>query len=184
MANNKKQRVAETGRGEVSSSGESSSRTSAVMRLVKTERKPVRHVISCNHYRSIREHETCEAGVDYAVFKGVGFDSLPCFCEPDQPPNKGCSLAEFPTAEQIAAHAEQIAAQEAEYARRWQDVALARAAIVRLLGGPWKRGQPSASGKIDCPVCGATRGISFSRAGYNGHIHASCTTIDCVAWRE
>lgn len=60
----------------------------------------------------------------------------------------------------------------------------ARAAIVDHLGGPWKRGAKSAGGVIDCPACGNTACLQFSRAGINGHIHAACRTEGCVSWME
>lgn len=60
----------------------------------------------------------------------------------------------------------------------------AREAIVEFCGGPWKRGDGGVAGVIDCPCCGAKDSLSFSRAGYNGHIHASCETEDCVSWME
>lgn len=41
----------------------------------------------------------------------------------------------------------------------------------------------SGSGEIDCPVCEAGK-LSYRRAAYNGHIHAKCSTKDCVAWME
>jgi hypothetical protein len=59
----------------------------------------------------------------------------------------------------------------------------ARKAIVEHLGGPWKRGMAGAAGNIPCPVCNAGR-LHFTRAGYNGHVHAHCTTGGCVAWME
>ena len=62
--------------------------------------------------------------------------------------------------------------------------AKARPAIVEHIGGPWKRGTPSARGAVDCPVCGVKGGLHFSRAGYNGHIHAKCSADGCVAWME
>jgi len=39
------------------------------------------------------------------------------------------------------------------------------------------------NGNIPCPICkiGIVR---FSRAAYNGHIEAQCTTNDCVQWVE
>lgn len=56
-------------------------------------------------------------------------------------------------------------------------------AIVDHLGGPWKRGTASASGEIKCPVC-EDGTLRFTRSGYNGCIHASCSTEDCVRWME
>ncbi len=59
----------------------------------------------------------------------------------------------------------------------------ARAAIVIEIGA-YKRGRSvGVAGRIKCPCC--TEGqLSFSRAGSNGHIHAACSTKDCVRWME
>lgn len=133
--------------------------------------------IFCNHYRAMSSHETCKAGVSYDSFKGVPFEMRPCFCRPGNDPNAGCSLMEMPTAEQLA--------EGEEYIRKlFEATGRARAAIVESLGGPWKRGMMGVRGKIDCPVCGGAQSLSFSRSGYNGHIHAACTTENCVSWME
>jgi hypothetical protein len=137
----------------------------------------MRATIWCNHYRAMSQHETCRADVSYDSFKGVPFDSRPCFCKNGQHPNAGCSLQEMPTAEQLAA-------EEAEMERQWQKIGEARKAIVDRCGGPWKRGAAGVTGVIDCPACGAKESLRFSRAGYNGHIHAACKTDDCVRWME
>jgi hypothetical protein len=86
---------------------------------------------------------------------------------------------------------EEIEAEIAESNKRFEDTMTARKAIVEHLGGPWKKGMPSAGGTIDCPVCKlkfpqltTSARLSFSRSGYNGHIHARCSTADCVAWME
>ena len=39
------------------------------------------------------------------------------------------------------------------------------------------------AGIMDCPVC-KTGKLKYSRSSYNGHIHAACTTVNCVAWME
>lgn len=54
----------------------------------------------------------------------------------------------------------------------------ARAAIVAHNGG--KRG---VVGEIDCPIC-KTGKLRYSVAKCNGHIHAGCTTENCVCWME
>lgn len=38
-------------------------------------------------------------------------------------------------------------------------------------------------GELPCPVCNAGT-LRYSRASYNGHVHASCSTTDCVRWME
>lgn len=41
----------------------------------------------------------------------------------------------------------------------------------------------SGAGEIDCPVCKAAK-LRYSRAGYNGHVHAACMNDKCVRWME
>ena len=41
----------------------------------------------------------------------------------------------------------------------------------------------SGAGSMDCPVC-KTGKLRYSRAGYNGHVHAGGTTEGCVRWME
>lgn len=126
----------------------------------------------CKHYRAMSSHETCKAGVEYATFQGQPFDARPCFHKCG-----GCELAIYRTEEEIAA-------EEAWFEERLEKTGKAREAIVTHLGGPWKRGAPGASGCIDCPACGGNQTLAFSRAGYNGHIHACCSTEGCVSWME
>ena len=130
----------------------------------------------CKHYRGMHIKDHCEAGVRFDTLPNHGtrgfMDSCPCFA-----PRGGCDKAEYPTAEETAAL-------EAELAKRFAGFGKARVAIVESLGGPWKRGTPGASGKIDCPVCSGEQTLQFSRAGYNGHIHAGCSTEGCVRWME
>lgn len=136
----------------------------------------MRETIFCKHFRSMSEHKTCAAGVEYESLKGIPFDSRPCFMRGGKVCG-GCDLQQFPTADQIAA--------EDEYFRkRMEGTMKARAAIVKSLGGPWKRGMSGSSGTINCPVCGSMDALQFSRSGYNGHIHAGCNTGGCVRWME
>jgi hypothetical protein len=41
----------------------------------------------------------------------------------------------------------------------------------------------SGAGEMPCPVCGNGK-LRYSRAGYNGHVHARCSNDGCVAWME
>lgn len=41
----------------------------------------------------------------------------------------------------------------------------------------------SGAGEMDCPVCKTGR-LRYSRAAYNGHVHAACSTDNCVRWME
>lgn len=130
----------------------------------------------CNHYQAMSEHAICKAGVLYQDFKGLSFDQRPCFERNGVAPT-GCPHAVFPTAEERASR-------DAEMAERFVRMGNARKAIVEHLGGPWKKGDASARGRIDCPNCGVAEGLGFTRAGYNGHIHAHCITEGCASWME
>lgn len=136
-----------------------------------------RRTIFCKHFRSMGANDTCNAGVEYATFRDLPHGRKPCFCRNGESPPGGCELAVFPTAEEIAA-------EDAEHAKIIIESMLARDAIVAHCGGPWKRGMPSASGAIDCPICSGIGTLRYSRAGVNGHIHAACATDNCVAWME
>jgi hypothetical protein len=136
----------------------------------------IRETEFCNHYRAMSDHKTCEAGVAYDTFQGLKFDERPCFMR-DGKICGGCDLQQFPTPEEIAAR-------EAELTKRYIRIGKARAAIVAHLGGPWKKGKPGSSGRIDCPNCESKASLRFSRSGYNGHIHAACTTEGCCSWME
>ena len=138
-----------------------------------------RATIFCKHYRAMSDHTTCEAGVQYAKFRGLRFDQKPCFWHQSagEAPPPGCHLALFPTEEEIAE-------EEEEMRVRLEGIANARQAIVEHLGGPWKKGIAGSRGSIDCPVCGVGAALHFTRAGSNGHIHAQCETQGCVAWME
>jgi len=133
----------------------------------------------CNHYRAMSKHDTCEAGVSYETMKGMPFDQRPCFFKGDPPTVRSsvCELALYPTTEELEER-------DAEIDKRFDDVATARGAIVTACGGPWKKGSPAKRGVIDCPVCGKSSALHYSRAGVNGHVHAQCTTAGCVAWME
>ena len=130
----------------------------------------------CRHFNGTM-NKTCEAGVSYdAVIRpnpsGQG-KLLPCF--KDSGNGEGCDKCQFKTEAEVDA--------EVEAARQsFVNAMLARKAIVDHLGGPWKKGMGGARGAIECPVCHGT--LLYSRAGYNGHIHAQCETPNCVSWME
>jgi hypothetical protein len=130
----------------------------------------------CNHYRGMHEKEACEAGVRFDSLPHYGtrefMTSCPCFG-----PCGGCAKAEYPTPEEIEAN-------KAAMAKRFEGMVKARASIVEHCGGPWKKGAPGKADTIDCPVCDGKKTLRFSRAGYNGHIHAACMTQGCVQWME
>lgn len=129
----------------------------------------------CDHYRGMHETNSCEVGVVFAELPGYGtrgfMDACPCF----GPDGEECSKAKYPSDEEMAAR-------EALARESMLNMTKAAAAIAADIGGDWKRGDPSVAGAIDCPVCGSSGALSYSRAGYNGHLHARCKTDGCVSW--
>ena len=126
----------------------------------------------------MHKKDSCGAGVRFDSLPGYGVkgfvESCPCF----GPESTGtCEKSEYPTAEERAA-------EDAEMVLHFTRTIVARAAIVDDCGGPWKRGEKTTIGLIACPVCNQPASLSYSRAGYNGHIHARCKTENCVHWME
>jgi hypothetical protein len=135
------------------------------------------NTVFCNHYRAISGNTTCEAGVDYKAFKGKPDRLWPCFSKRGCVHPTSCDKAQYPTEAELEA-------EDLENKKHWDGISKAREAIVKHLGGPWKRGVAGARGTIDCPVCLVVNALRFSRAGCNGHIHARCSTAGCVSWME
>lgn len=129
----------------------------------------------CRHFNGT-QNDTCKAGVKYEDVRDKDKRGLPCFRD-DLGGGKHCDKCEFKTEAEVDAEVE-------ESNKRFQSTMTARKAIVDHLGGPWKKGVGGASGAIDCPVCKIPKALKFSRAGYNGHIHAQCATKGCVCWME
>lgn len=134
----------------------------------------------CKHYNGLM-NDCCKAGVKYdtvaVVHEAPKGRSVPCIPKWNRDGEAKCDKFELRTPEEIAAY-------EQEMAKRFAHTGMARLAIVDHLGGPWKRGTPGAGGTIDCPCCGKKNSLSFSRAGFNGHIHARCASPGCVSWME
>lgn len=130
----------------------------------------------CRHFNGT-SRVTCKAGVTYEQVVKPNPDgngrSLPCL--KDQSEGCSCDKREFFTDAEIDAQIEEIEGS-------FRKTSLAREAIVKHLGGPWKKGVSGSGGEIECPVCKGK--LRFSRAGCNGHIHAQCLTKDCVSWME
>jgi hypothetical protein len=138
--------------------------------------------IFCKHYTGTMGNTHCKAGVAYdsvTVGKGTPQCTIPCCIQASRPERlpTHCDKLDMPTPEELEA-------EDREIEERMAKLGQARKAIVAHLGGPWRRGTPGASGVIDCPACGGKQTLRFSRAGYNGHIHARCSTTECVSWME
>ncbi len=136
----------------------------------------------CVHYTGIGNNPPiCDQGVVYAGFKtdeGTGFSgqfkNYPCFTENSSLDT--CQKRQFPTKEQLGGH-------DILIKKMILNMVTARDGIVKKIknDGMWKR---AAAGVIACPVCEEGT-LKYTYAGsYNGHIHASCTTDECVNWME
>ena len=80
-----------------------------------------------------------------------------CFCEPTE---------------------EELRADEADRMKFSHDCTTARGAIVTHIAENGK-----SNGSLICPIC-STGELRYSMAPGNNHIHARCSTADCVAWME
>ena len=162
---------------------------------------------------SLKRKTHCNAGVEYAsVEKKVDYTysrrgerpyeahtAHPCF-KHEHPLTDGCAKCRFPTPEEIKAHDE-------EATGLIKRITIAHKAIVADLERRHKAGDAkvqmnvtrhadfddgyddgprnyiSGGGVMDCPVC-KTGKLHYSRASCNGHVHARCSTADCVAWMQ
>jgi|JI10StandDraft_1071094.scaffolds.fasta_scaffold626375_3 hypothetical protein len=132
----------------------------------------------CKHYQAMAHNETCKVGIAYKDLPHAGTKEFHAACPCFGPEGTGeCPCKLYPTPGEMEAEDKRLA-------EKFVGMAKARNAIVDSLGGPWKRGTPGASGTIDCPVCLSEKKLQFSRSGYNGHIHAGCSTDGCVRWME
>jgi hypothetical protein len=134
----------------------------------------------CIHYRSPSQGLgradllTCEAGVEYAKFRGEKFDHRPCFLDKgkSRPGAAHCDQLRLPTAEEIATR------------EIWHKERMAKLTTVMVGIMPWREKNKgrSATEIIACPACKGALHLSIS--SYNGHVHGRCETPDCVSWME
>lgn len=138
-------------------------------RISAVERNEQRRACRCVHFTGIGNN-VCKAGVVYDSFERG--KSLPCILKMQHLGEQNvCAKYEKPTAESLAK-------EDRAWDKMYGDMMKARKAITDLAGK--RRG---VLGKLPCPVC-ASGNLSYSISGYNGHIHATCSTRDCVAWME
>jgi hypothetical protein len=121
----------------------------------------------CRHFNGI-QNDNCKAGVAYkSLPERVFKDPFVCFGDVG-----GCVKYE-------ATGIEEVKKQDEEVSKMFNQAMIARKAIVTHTNG--KRG---VHGKINCPICNGLETLCFSVDGSNGHIHAACSTKDCVRWME
>ena len=133
---------------------------------------------TCIHYRGTQT--LCAAGIDVrAHVGGAAFGwgcRIPCIkrqFHPGRPAEKvPCDKYQEPSAQELEEF-------KAEIALTTLNINRARAAIVAQtagMGAPWR-------GVMRCPVCTAGE-LIYSLCRTNGHIHAACSTPECVRWIE
>ena len=126
----------------------------------------------CKHRTPLsREVKECKVGVDFHQFEiPGGWDMMPCLGQSPE------AIARCP---KYCGHtAEELAEQERDMEERWARMGTIRKAIVAHIDATneW-------SGSIPCPACESGT-VRYSRAHYNKHIHASCSTPNCASWME
>ena len=121
----------------------------------------------CRHFTGI-QNDTCTAGVTYPSVRD----------ESVRPYRFPCLHADAATICPLKAPrtAEEIDAEDREFADSFARCAKARAAILKRT-----RGAAPATGEVACPSCAGA--LAFNVAS-NGHIHAACSTEGCTRWIE
>lgn len=126
-----------------------------------------RSTARCIHFNGVM-NPTCKAGLAYP--KG---QALPCIA----PFSPGIVQPSCPKYQ--ATSREEVEKEEADFRIAIANVTLARVAIVANSGGKRR-----VSGNMPCPICKKPTGDLKYHVAYNGHIHACCSTPDCVRWME
>lgn len=134
----------------------------------------------CIYYRYNRDVKpgqpnTCEAGVDYAAWNGIGHASRPCFLDEkgrSKPDAVHCPKLRRPTTEEIALH------------KGWLDQRFKIMGEVMVGTAPWRKAHEGQSARevVECPACKGKLHLSIT--AHNGHVHGRCETEGCVDWME
>ena len=120
--------------------------------------------IRCRHYRRAIVNETCQAHVAYASFRP---GDLPCRTGTTGQ-GRTCPLYESLTPAEVEESNRKMMEAMA-------NISLARGAITD---------SDQDSGTIRCPICKTVVPTLSFTTGKKGHVHASCSTPNCVRWVE
>lgn len=121
----------------------------------------------CTHFTGM-QHDKCDAGVVYkTITEGRKFNEFPCFGECPQLCDKF---------QAIGVEAAKVYFEETD--KQFVAVDTAYRAIMAKEGKNRR-----VRGAIDCPVCKAATALAYTIAS-NGHVHAACSTKDCVRWMQ
>lgn len=119
----------------------------------------------CRHFTGMYQKETCAAGVRYDDVRAPG--QIPCL---------DCAVTSCPS--QSLYSEDELAEQERQALESFRRIGVTRDAIVKAT-----EGKQGVAGQIPCPICEHGT-VAYRVSGYNGHIHAACTTESCVRWIE
>lgn len=128
----------------------------------------------CVHFSGMM-NACCAAGIEYAPLKDVSVKpyGYPCFKEHEHLP---CGQRRFHTPEEVAA---EVAEANESFYRTIKAMRAAKRDAAVYGFGKGKGG----NGEVKCPCCEG--GILYYRvSGYNGHMHAKCSTDGCASWLE
>jgi hypothetical protein len=133
--------------------------------------------IDCRYFTGI-QNKCCEAGVNYDQLTEDGKYVLPCkknFVAINRDPAI-CGSFKTRTLEEATVYADE------RLERGNRTLAAVAAAHEHADKQGFKKGK-GGTGSMPCPTgCGGT--LRYSVAGINGHMHAGCTTNNCVRWME
>lgn len=156
----------------------------------------------CRHYNGLGlvDGKVCDAGVSYtAVARPISPDEIawqeryypaspldsstaimkrvPCFAENGV---HTCLKFDLPTQKEVDEYNAMI---DRTVLTMLRHINIVRPLIVAQVKER-KAQRKTIHGTIPCPICGAGT-VNWSYAGsVNGHIHAQCSTPDCVQWIE
>ncbi len=128
---------------------------------------------SCRHFNGV-QHKICEAGIGY---EHAGNEAMPCIPRfINGRPTWSCEKFEIMS----VADAEKEADERIDCMNRTTKARIAAKDDAASKGlGKGKGGREV----IECPCCDGGK-LRYWVAGYNGHMHAACTTQGCVSWME
>jgi len=154
-------------------------KTTEERKAEQRERNITRTIETCQYFTGI-QNKLCKAGVEIRTLVGgpdFGWATrLPCMLSHGERCEVTCDKRHFPTREE----AEQ---QETEWKARLERTGRAiRGAHAHAKAAGLGKGS-GGKGNLPCPTeCGGT--LYYSVASVNGHMHAKCSTRDCVSWME
>ena len=124
-----------------------------------------RRRLKCRHFNGIL-NDACKLGIEYSTFRDKESRGLPCI-------ETGGKCEKFdPFTEK----------EEADTFDELKTL-MAKTLIVRALIVEHADKTHARSGVIDCPICDSEKSVRFTIA-FNGHVHAACSTENCVRFME